>query len=87
MWSPVFICDALVDDTILATFLSKLSEISPMWLLGISTLKGFFTVKSYYIKLLSNSTSTMESRFLGKFGSLEDVSFCVGSFAWEYFDM
>jgi len=28
VWSPVFIRDALVDDTILATFLSTLSEIS-----------------------------------------------------------
>jgi len=28
VWSLVFIRDALVDDTILATFLSKLSEIS-----------------------------------------------------------
>ena len=28
VWSPVFICDALLDDTILATFLRELSEIT-----------------------------------------------------------
>ena len=41
VWSPVFIRDALVDDTILATFLNKLSGTHLMWLLGISTLKVF----------------------------------------------
>ena len=41
VWSPVFIRDALVDDTIFATFLSKLSEISLHDSLGISTLKVF----------------------------------------------
>ena len=69
VWSPVFIRDALVDDTILATFLRKLSEFSPQdspdvvaWDLNS---KGFFTVKSYYLKLLSNSTFAMESASLG----------------------
>ena len=58
VWSPIFIRDALVADTILATFLSKLSEISVhdssdavTWDLNP---KGFFTIKSYYLKLLSS---------------------------------
>jgi len=71
VWSLVFIRDALVDDTILATFLSKLSEISPQYSPDVVTWdlnsKGFFTVKSYYLNLLSNSILAMESRFLGRF--------------------
>ena len=73
VWSPVFIPDALVDETILATFLSKLSEIalhySPNAVAWDLNPKGFFTVKFYYLKRLSNSTFAMESRWLGQFPS------------------
>jgi len=90
VWSPDFIRDALVDDTILATFLSKLSEISLHESPDAVTWdfpKGFFIVKSYYLKLLSNFTLAMECRFLGRFHwktiwkSLAPLK--VSVFGWE----
>ena len=50
VWSPVFILNASVDETSLATFLNKLNEITPLdsrdavtWDLSS---KGIFTLKS-----------------------------------------
>jgi len=69
VWSPVFIRDAFVDDTSLATFLNKLNEISPLdspdaviWNLNS---KGVFTVISYYLKLLSYSPLASHVSFVG----------------------
>ena len=95
VWSPFFIHDALVDDSILATFLSKLSEIIPRDSPDVVTWdlnsKGVFIVKSSYLELLSYFVFAMESSFLGRFpwkiiwktlAPLKVSIFCVGSFTW-----
>jgi len=71
VWSPVFIRDAFMDDTRLATFLDKLNEITPLdspdavtWNLNS---KGIFTIKSYYLKLLSYSSLAFPASSFGRF--------------------
>ena len=71
VWSPVFIRDAFVDDSILTSFFNKLNEVTPQdstdavfWNLNS---KGSFTVKSYYLKLLSYSSFAIQARASGRF--------------------
>ena len=59
VWTPIFIRDAFVDDITLVAFLNLLNGFSPLdspdaviWNLNS---RGAFTVKSYYLKLLSDS--------------------------------
>jgi len=71
VWSPIFIRDAFVDDTSLATFLNKLNEITPLDSLDVVAWnlnsKGVFTIKSYYIKLLSYSSLAFLASSVGRF--------------------
>jgi len=71
VWSPIFIRDAFVDDTSLASFLNKLNEIntrdSPNAVIWNLNSKGVFTVKSYYFKLLSPSPQPFKLILLGGF--------------------
>jgi len=57
VWYPVFIRNAFVDDTSMGTFVNKLNPITPKDSFDAVTCdlnsKGVFTVKSYYLKLLS----------------------------------
>jgi len=60
-----------VDDTSLATFLNKLNEITPLnspngvtWNLNSNRV---FTVKSYYLKLLSYSSFAFQASSVGWF--------------------
>jgi len=69
VWFPIFIRNAFVDDTILTSFLNKLNEITPQdstdavsWDLNS---KGIFTVKSYYLKLLSYSSFAIQASSFG----------------------
>jgi len=71
VWSSVFIRDAFVDDSILTDFLSKLNEVTPQdstdavsWNLNS---KGIFTVKSYYLKLLSYSSFAIQASAFRRF--------------------
>jgi len=64
VWMPVFMRDGFADDDGLLKFFSKLSEITidasstdkVRWKLNT---KGCFTVRSFYLKLLSLSQSTL----------------------------
>ena len=60
-----------MDDTSLATFLNKLNGITPLdspdvvtWNLNS---KGIFTVKSYYLNLLSYSSLAFQASSIGRF--------------------
>ena len=66
-----FIRDAFVDDTIVTSFLNKLNEVTPQdstdavsWDLNS---KGFFTVTSYYLKLLSHFSFAIQASSFGRF--------------------
>ena len=72
MWSPIFVGNALVDVITLVSFLSKLNGIptlfpyqkkdsshdSVQWDLDFN---GIFTVKSFYLKLVSLASSPIQS--------------------------
>jgi len=69
VWAPVFIRDAFVDDSTLSSFLNKLNEVTPndsndevSWDLNS---KGVFTVKSYYLKLLSYFSFAIQASCVG----------------------
>jgi len=65
VWMPVVVRDGFADDGVLLRFFSKLSEINPddssidkvRWKLNT---KGCFTVRSFYLKLLSLNQSALE---------------------------
>ena len=65
VWRPIFVRDSFADDDILVRFFSKLPETNPdgftsdkvRWKLEP---KGCFSVKSFYLKLLSLKYSTRE---------------------------
>ena len=66
VWMPIFVWDSFADDDTLVRFFSKVSETNPdgytsdkvRWKLES---KGCFTVKSFYLKLLSWNYSTREA--------------------------
>ena len=71
VWAPVFIRDAFVDDSTLSSFLTKLNEVTPhdsndevSWDLNS---KGVFTIKSYYLKIISYSSYVIQSGSFGRF--------------------
>ena len=98
VWRPIFVRDSFDDDDTLVTFFSKLSETNPdgnisdkvRWKLES---KGCFTVKSFYLKLLSlDSREAMSAKsfpynIIWRTWAPVKVSFfCLGSFTWKDFD-
>ena len=96
VWRPIFVRDSFADDDSVVRFFSKLSETNPngytsdkvSWKLES---KGCFTVKSFYLKLLSLDYLSREAMgvksfpyyHLEVFGTCQGVVFCLESFTWK----